>query len=163
MKINIDNLYDANKIMIKGDISNIDEVLEYEQILLSISKAITKYRKNNQLTQKQLAKSLNMNQVMISKLEKGNYNPTLKMLYTISRKLTKTSNLFIDILKDIITSLYKNKSIDYNIQFKRYETYSYHINHEEKDNITYLVSDNKEYGGMFYGEISSTSRFSING
>ena len=41
MKINLDNLYDANKKIIKSDVSDIDEVLEYEQILLSISKTIT--------------------------------------------------------------------------------------------------------------------------
>ena len=36
---------------------------------------------------------------------------------------------------------------------------------EENNNITYLVNNynNKEYGGMFYGEISSTSRLSVNG
>ena len=165
MKINIDNLYDANKAIIKNDVSDIDEALEYEQILLSISKTITNYRSKNNLTQKELAKKLDINQVMISKLEKGNYNPTIKILYTISRKLTKTSDLFINMLKDIITNLYKSKSIDYSIQFKKYETYRYNVNNENKDNITYLVNDynDKDYGGMFYGEINSTSRLSANG
>ena len=101
MKINLDNLYDANKKIIKSDVSDIDEVLEYEQILLSISKTITNYRDTNNLTQKELAKKLGVNQVMISKLEKGNYNPTMKILHTISRKLTNTSDLFINMLKDI--------------------------------------------------------------
>ena len=96
MKININNLYDTNKEIIKNDVSDIDEVLEYEQILLSISKTITNYRAKNNLTQKELAEKLDVNQVMISKLEKGNYNPTIKILYTMSRKLTKTSDLFIE-------------------------------------------------------------------
>ena len=166
MKINIDKLFDANEIEIKEDVSRIDEVLEYEQILLSISNTITKYRNENNLTQKDLAKSLNINQVMVSKLERGNYNPTFKLLYNISRKLTKSSELFINMLKDIITNLYKSRNIAYTIQFKKFETYQYNVNNKRKDNITYLVSeynDKEKYGGMIYGEISSTSRLSANG
>ncbi len=163
MKINIDNLYDANKVMIKNDVSSIDEILEYEQMLLSISKTILGYRKKNNLTQKELAEKLNVNQTMISKLERGDYNPTLKTLHTISRKLTRTSDLLINMLKDIITSLYKNKSIDYSIKFKKYETYRY--NTGKRSNITYLstTNNNIDYGGMVYGTFNSTSRFSANG
>ncbi len=166
MNIDMNKLFDANEIEIKKDVSNIDEVLEYEQILLSISKTIAKYRNDNKLTQKELAKILENNQVMISKLERGNYNPTVKLLYTISRKLTKSSDLFISMLKEIITNLYKSKNISYTIQFKKYETYKYNVNTKKSDNITYLVNEynNKEnYGGMIYGEINSTSRLSVNG
>ena len=166
MKINLDKLFNANEVEIKEDVSNIDNVLEYEQILLSISKSITKYRSKNQLTQKELAKSLHVNQVMISKLERGNYNPTIKLLYSMSRRLTKSSDFFINMLKDIITSLYKSKNIEYNIHFKKYETYKYNNSSENKNNITYLVSkynDKEDYGGMIYGEINSTSRLSVNG
>ena len=85
MKIDLNKLFDANQIEIKSDVSNIDDVLEYEQLLLSISKTITKYRKDNKLTQKELAKILDINQVMISKLERGNYNPTIKLLHTMSK------------------------------------------------------------------------------
>ena len=99
MKINLNNLFDANSIEIKSDVSKIDEVLEYEQILLSISKAIINYRKINHITQKELAKILAVNQTMISKLERGKYNPTIKLLYTISRKLTKSSDFFYKYFK----------------------------------------------------------------
>lgn len=162
MKINRNNLFDANSIQIKKDVSNIDNVLEYEQILLSISKTITNYRIRNKLTQKELADNLNINQAMISKLERGTYNPTIKLLYTISRKLTKSSDLFINMLKDMIINLYKSKEITYSIHFKRYETYQYNRN---ADNITYLdCGYNKEdNGGMIYGKINSTSRLSVNG
>lgn len=107
MSINKEKLFDANSFEIKEDVSEIDEILEYEQILLSISKSITKYRKEKNLTQKQLAEKLNENQVMISKLERGNYNPTIKLLYDLSRKLTGSSELFIGVLKDIISNLNK--------------------------------------------------------
>lgn len=159
----LDNLFDANKINIKEDVSNIDEVLEYEQILLSISKAIIEYRKENKLTQNQLAEILGVNQVMISKLERGNYNPTIKLLYDISRQLTQSSNLFIDILRDIITNLYKSKNIKYTMQYKIYETYRY-VN-KKNDNITYITNkyfdkDNKN-GGIFYERTKCTSQISI--
>ena len=111
MQINVNNLFDANSIKIDQDTSSIDDILDYEQVLLCISRAITNYRINNNLTQEELAKKLNVNQVMISKLERGNYNPTIKMLYNISQKLTNSSSLFIDLLKDIITNLYKTKNI----------------------------------------------------
>ena len=113
MEINFDNLFSANDIKIKEDVSNIDTILDYEQILLVISKSIINYRIKNGLTQKELANKLRVNQVMISKLERGNYNPTIKLLYNISRKLTNSSDLFIDTLKDIITNLYKTKNINY--------------------------------------------------
>ena len=64
MNIDINKLFDKNEIEIKEDVSNIDEVLEYEQILLSISKTIAQYRNDNNLTQKELAEILENNQVI---------------------------------------------------------------------------------------------------
>lgn len=163
MKIKEEKLFDANGYEITDDVSAIDEVLEYEQILLSVSKSIINYRKNNNLTQKELANSLNINQAMISKIERGTYNPTLKILYTFSRKLTKSSNFFINILKDIISNLYKSKNIKYSMHYQIVETYK---SSKPKDNITYLnpKNNNKEYyGGMVYGSINKSSRLSVNG
>ena len=158
MKVDTNKLFDAKSIPIKENISNIDPVLEYEQILLSISKTIIKYREEHNLTQKELAQKLNVNQVMISKLERGNYNPTIKLLYNISRKLYNSSDLFISTLKDIIISLYKSQNITYSMNFKRYEIYQ----NKGKDNITYLVCDNynlRNGGKMFYGKINN--RFTV--
>ena len=157
-------LFDASKIVIKEDVSEIDSVLEYEQVLLSISKTIMKYRKENNLTQDDLAKKLKVNQVMISKLERGNYNPTIKLLLRMSRTLTKSSDLLISMLKDMITSLYKSKSIEYKVYFQKYETYRY-MNNKKNVNITYLVGDedNKKNGGMIYERIRDTSKISVNG
>lgn len=159
--MNFDNLFDASKIEIKSDVSKIDEVLQYEQILLSISKAIINYRKENNVTQKELAEILNVNQVMISKLERGNYNPTIKLLYSLSRQLTKSSDLFIDILKDIITSLYKSKNITYSMQYKIYETYKY--TDKIRNNMVYINyrSSEKDIGGIFYEQAKCTSQLSI--
>ena len=164
MSIDLNKLFNAKEIEIEENVSNIDDVLEYEQILLSISKTIIEYRKKNNLTQKDLAKILNNNQVMISKLERGDYNPTIKLLYKMSRKLTHSSDLLVDMLKDIITNLYKSKSIQYTIRFKKYETYEYNTE-KKKNNITYLVNEysiKDNYGGMVYGEINNTGKFSVN-
>ena len=158
MKIDKNKLFDANNITINADVSTIDNVLEYEQILLIISKTILKYREMHNLTQKELAQKLNVNQVMISKLERGNYNPTIKLLHSISRKLSNSSDLFISMLKDIIISLYKSQNITYSMKFKRYEIYQ----NNNKDNITYLVCDNyntRNGGKMVYGKINS--RFTV--
>lgn len=150
-------LFDASQIEIKEDVSELDEILEYEQIILKISKAIYQYRCENDLTQTKLAQILDVNQVMISKLERGTYNPTIKLLYTLSRKLTKSSEWFIQVLKDIIQDLYKNKNIKYDL----YEIYQDKINTEKKNNITYMKSGKNTYGGIFNGEIYCPSRHSI--
>lgn len=158
MKINEKNLFDANSVAITEDVSKIDEVLNYEEILLSISKSIMNYRKTNYLTQEKLAHKLKMDQTMISKIERGNYNPTIKLLYTISVKLTKSTDLFIDVLKDIIRSLYKSK----NIKYQLYETYEY-MNNQSNGKVTYLKKyhkKNNNFGGMIYGTIHEGSRFS---
>lgn len=163
MKIDMNKLFDAKKIEIKDDVSNIDEVLEYEQILLIVSKNIIRYRKENNFTQAELAEKLKVNQTMISKLERGNYNPTLKSLHHISRVLSNSSDFLIVMLKDIITNLYKNKNIEYTMHLKEYETYRYN---SKNNNVVYLMNsyNNKiDYGGKVYGRIYNTSKISVNG
>ena len=71
------------------------------EILYSISKYLIKYRKENHLTQKEMAKILDMDQSMIAKLESGTYNPTFKKLFDITYKLTNNSDMYIDILEEI--------------------------------------------------------------
>lgn len=60
---------------------------DLDDILVSIASNLINYRVKNNLTQKELAQKLNMSQAMISKLESGEYNPTIKMLYEISKAL----------------------------------------------------------------------------
>ena len=162
--INKKELFDASKYEPSSDVSEIEEALEYEQILLSISKSIMQYRKDNNLTQSELANMLGVKQEMISKLERGNYNPTIKMLHHFSRKLTKSFNLYVNILRDMISSLYKGKNIFYRSIYTEYEIIDYNCNKKE-DNITYLYVNSKEknknYGGMIYGKVNTTNGFSI--
>lgn len=114
------NLFDPYSVDIKES-TEINELLDYTDILVEIAKELINYRKKNNLTQKELAEKLNMNQTMISKLESGNYNATFKMLLKISYSLEKNSNIFLEILQKIRTNLiekenYKNKKL--NIVYK---------------------------------------------
>lgn len=63
------------------------ELFGLDDILYKIAMSIYDYRQENNLTQKQLAQKLNIKQSMISKLESGEYNPTVEQLWKISNKL----------------------------------------------------------------------------
>lgn len=157
MGMDISKLFNANSVEIKKDVSELVNTLDYEQILLSISKTIINYRKRNNLTQKEFAKKLNVSQEMISKLEKGNLNVTFKTLHNISVRLENSPDLFIQILKNIITELYKNRNIEQKFEFKIFEKYK---DNNDKRNITYL--NYNDDGGMVYGKISCGSELAVN-
>ncbi|QSZ27780.1 helix-turn-helix transcriptional regulator [Aceticella autotrophica] len=63
------------------------EKFELDDILYEISMKIYEFRIKNDLTQKQLAEKLEIKQSMVSKLESGQYNPTIEQLWKISKKL----------------------------------------------------------------------------
>ncbi|WP_077613429.1 helix-turn-helix transcriptional regulator [Clostridium sp. Marseille-P2415] len=62
--------------------------MEINNLLVDIACEFIKYRAENEMTQKDLAQKLNMTQAMVSKLESGDYNPTVKMLFEIAQKLS---------------------------------------------------------------------------
>lgn len=113
----------SNKI-IKSDVSEIDAILEQEEMLYAISECIINYRKNKNLTQKQLAKILKVNQTMISKLESGTYNPTFIKIQDMCRKLTNSSEMFIELLENIKKAIQKVTEKSYETEI-RPELYLY--------------------------------------
>lgn len=68
---------------------------EYEAIQpeMEIIRALIKARKEQHITQKQLADITGINQADISKLENGNRNPTLNMLKKLADGLGMTLRL----------------------------------------------------------------------
>jgi len=61
--------------------------IEIELILVDIASEFIKYRAVKSISQKELAGILEISQAMVSKLESGDYNPTVKFLFEISKKL----------------------------------------------------------------------------
>lgn len=119
-KINKNNLFDPYSVEIEES-SEINEILNYSDILAEIAKTIIEYRNEHDLTQKDLAKKLNMNQSMISKLESGRYNATLKMLLKISYDLEKSPYLFIKILENIKNVLEYKEEYKNVMRVKKYK------------------------------------------
>lgn len=66
---------------------DLKQLFELDDILVDISLKIINYRIGNNLSQKQLAEKLDISQSMVSKLESGEYNPTVEQLWKISKKL----------------------------------------------------------------------------
>lgn len=160
MSIDFNKLFNPRKEQIKTDTSEIDEILEQEEILYTISKNIILYRKEHNLTQKQLAEELNVNQTMISKLESGKYNPTFKQIYKITRILTKSTEMFKSILQEIINSLNKFNSIQFttiaNDKYKM-KLEKLYVNKVDEEKIVYFPNMymNNNKGEEYYEQYKS--------
>lgn len=107
MSINYDKLLNSSKEF------NVDKELlteiEYNDVLLIISKELVKYRDNNNMSQSDLAKKLKVSQVMISKMESGKYNFTIKTLVNLWSDLsTDQINFGEKILKKIYDKIVDN-------------------------------------------------------
>ncbi|MCF6096363.1 helix-turn-helix domain-containing protein [Thermovorax subterraneus] len=63
------------------------EYFELDDILVDIATTLINYRAKNNLTQKDLAMKLGCSQAMVSKLESGEYNPSIEQLWKISSAL----------------------------------------------------------------------------
>ncbi len=64
-----------------------------EDLLVDIACEFINFRVKNNMSQKDLAEKLQMTQAMVSKLESGEYNPTVKMLFDIAQKLSWKFNI----------------------------------------------------------------------
>lgn len=87
------------------------QVIE-EEISYTIAKFFYQYRKDNDLTQKQLAENMEIIQNKVSKIENGKYTPNLIELYEILYKLSNSSDMFLYLLDYIKSAIIKiNKKI----------------------------------------------------
>lgn len=65
------------------------------KILENLGKNLKKYRLNCNMTQEQLAEKIRINPTYVGKLEAGKNNPSVKMLFKISRAMNvKLSDIF---------------------------------------------------------------------
>lgn len=151
----------ANKKNIKSDVSKVDAILEEEELLYAISKNIINYRKENGLTQEDLAQKINVNQTMISKLESGSYNPTFLKILEISRKLQNSSDFFIKILEDIIKNIRKVTEKTYVLKTNNNNIYQYskkgkiiEIEFKEIYNNDRKIMNGEEFYGEYQSKIS---------
>lgn len=151
MKINFEKLIEDTQNKTPKQYQTIDEDLEYENILFDISKTFLSYRKENNMTQSEFARKVKVKQVMVSKLESGSYNPTIKLLHKISRKLNHSSEFLVRILEGIIKELKHENDIDYQ-KLSSMDIAYYTIPNHKKDNVINLSMYLKKEGGKEYGK-----------
>ena len=65
-------------------------------VMTDISAALINYRADNSLSQKELAEKLECSQAMVSKIESGDYNFTIRKLFDVVNKLGGRVSLEID-------------------------------------------------------------------
>lgn len=99
----------------KGENSKIDynllKDMEYVDILFVISKKLVQYSDENHLKQEDLAKKIGVSQVMVSKMESGSYNFTVKSLVNLCNKLSdKNKNFGKELLDEIQNVIDKNSN-----------------------------------------------------
>ncbi|MFA5528680.1 MAG: helix-turn-helix transcriptional regulator [Peptostreptococcales bacterium] len=81
-------IYNKNPWDIFNDVDKeTKQEFELSNILVDIACKIINYRLDNDMTQKDLANKLEITQAMVSKLESGEYNPSIEFLFKISKKL----------------------------------------------------------------------------
>ncbi len=68
--------------------------------MTDIAAALVNYRVDNSLSQKALADLLGCSQAMISKIERGDYNFTIRKLFDVVRKLNGRISVEIDFSND---------------------------------------------------------------
>lgn len=69
-------------------------------VMTDIAAALINYRVENTLSQKELAKRLECSQAMVSKIESGDYNFTIRKLFDIVNKLNGHVSVRIDFSDD---------------------------------------------------------------
>jgi DNA-binding XRE family transcriptional regulator len=115
--INKELLVEANSFFDKED-DVFRREIEVELLLVDIASEFIKYRVAKDISQKELAKILGITQAMVSKLESGDYNPTIKFLFEICQKLDWDFNVNIN-------SHTEKSGYNYMTQTNEFDSYAY--------------------------------------
>ena len=128
MKINYKKLLKENKFNVDKELL---KRIEYKEVLFILSQEIIQYREKNNLKQIDLANKLNMSQVMISKIESGTYNPTIKKLVQIWNALSDENiNFGANLLIKIYNKIVKNYNSCVKSEINQNEEDNYEFNEE---------------------------------
>lgn len=90
------------------------EGFELDDILYNISMKIFDYRISKGWTQKLLAEKLGIKQSMVSKLESGEYNPTVEQLWKITKKLGWIFEITLKDKEELETNVWENINENFN-------------------------------------------------
>ncbi|NLN49806.1 MAG: helix-turn-helix transcriptional regulator [Clostridiales bacterium] len=109
----MDKFFLGNAWELLEEVSNDEDKKEYGlyDIFYYISTKIFDYRLEKGLSQKQLAEILGITQAMVSKLESGEYNPTVEQLWKVSRKLGWSMKVLLEDSESKATHLWDNVEI----------------------------------------------------
>lgn len=103
--------------------------LELIDILADIAGEVTLYRIDNNLTQQDLAEKLDVTQAMISKLESGEYNPSIEFLFKLAKKMDRSLELN-----------FEGKSADNSVQYKSELEFEQEVTYTKTSKLKGLAS-----------------------
>lgn len=146
MKYNFKRIEPSQKESLEHVDKKFQSELEYIEILYIISTNIENYRKRYNMSQKQLAEKLDITQEMVSKLESGKSNISVKKLVEIWNKL---SNKEYDFASKVLNQISIKSKENYNRIYcnnYRYYTFAVYTNNTEDISArTQKVVYNKQY------------------
>lgn len=146
MKYNFKSIEPSQKESLEHVDKKFQSELEYIEILYIISTNIENYRKKYNMSQKQLAEKLDITQEMVSKLESGKSNISVKKLVEIWNKL---SNKEYDFASKLLNQISIKSKENYNRIYcnnYRYYTFAVYTNNTEDISArTQKVVYNKQY------------------
>ena len=117
-KVKDEHIFKSKDVNIhdSGEIKEMNKIINYNQSIMSIATCFYKKRCELKLNQKEFADMLGISQAMLSKIETGRINPTIKNLQDFSWKIGNNSDFFIEILNTIIMDLNKIKILDKDLE-----------------------------------------------
>lgn len=145
MKYNFKSIEPSQKESLEHVDKKFQSELEYIEILYIISTNIENYRKKYNMSQKQLAEKLEITQEMVSKLESGKSNISVKKLVEIWNKL---SNKEYDFASKLLNQISIKSKENYNRIYCNNYHYTFTVytnNTEDISARTQKVVYNKQY------------------
>ncbi|MBT1166841.1 helix-turn-helix domain-containing protein [Bifidobacterium simiarum] len=72
------------------------QALEEERLVLNVSDAINKARLDSGLTQRQLAERSGISRITITRIENGQFNPSIRTIAALAHAMGKKATVTID-------------------------------------------------------------------